>query len=275
MAKVIFDELKTRYPNSFNGTELDDPSERYGERDAWYKTNAERDHFESWDDIIEQLGVTPLEADRIKQGGMVIRRNCIDIESLNENEMEMLKSRPKGALPPRRLQNYGTYNLLFLLDFGSYRDLQRHRNGICQIPVTDGRFGMFPWYLHQLADLLKDDYKELREKTEELFARIRNLEDEGVDVDPLKSQYLFPMGTAIACHLSYSLPQMVYVSELRSQKTVHGSLRPIAQLMGQVLKDHHPGMALYLDWDSDTFSEKRGTQTIAEQPAANGAQAPA
>ncbi|MEZ4754422.1 MAG: FAD-dependent thymidylate synthase [Bdellovibrionota bacterium] len=267
MAKVIFDQIVKNYPNSFNGEELGD-NVRYAASDAWQAKFAVRDHYLRAEDLVKQFKLSPLEIDKMIAGGIILRRDTINIEKMNELEAELLASRPKWANLPRRLESYGTYNLMFLLDFGSYRDLQRHRNGICQIPLTDGKFGMFPWYMNELKGLLPDDYGDIVERTHAQFERIKNLKSEGVESDDLQDQYLYPMGTSIMCQLTYSVPQMVYVSELRSQKTVHASLRPIAQLMGEILAERHPGMALYIDKDPDTFSEKRGTQTISDQAVA-------
>jgi hypothetical protein len=82
------------------------------------------------------------------------------------------------------------------------------------------------------------------------------------DKGEIAAQYLYPMGVDIPVMLSYTLPQMVYVAELRSGKTVHPSLRPIAQQMATFLKQSHPDLKLYVDWDQDSWSAKRGDQNI-------------
>ncbi|MCB0318669.1 MAG: FAD-dependent thymidylate synthase [Bdellovibrionales bacterium] len=268
MAHVVFEQILKKYPNSFNGNELSENTEWYGAIDKWRSEHAVRDHYVSPSDLVKQFGITPLEVDKMIAGGIIIRRDTINVEKLNQMEAELLATRPKWADLPRRLEAYGRYNLVFLLDFGSYRDLQRHRNGLCQIPLTEGSFGIFPWYMNELKSLLPADYGNIAERTHAQFERIKNLSKEGVETDVLLDQYLYPMGTSIMCQLTYSVPQMVYVSELRSQKTVHASLRPIAQKIGTILEERHPGIALYIDNDPDTFSEKRGTQTIAEQAVA-------
>jgi hypothetical protein len=106
-----------------------------------------------------------------------------------------------------------------------------------------------------------------------LLAAIEGLNQQGIGTNAMQNQYLYPMGMALLCHLGYSLPQMVYVAELRSQKTVHASLRPIAQQMGAILKADFPTMALYIDNDADSWSAKRGTQTIEAKPTETEAKA--
>ena len=60
---------------------------------------------------------------------------------------------------------------------------------------------------------------------------------------------------------------MVYIGELRSAKTVHPSLRPIAQKMLSIVEHDLPGLALYGDMDEESWSAKRGEQTIASKVA--------
>jgi hypothetical protein len=79
------------------------------------------------------------------------------------------------------------------------------------------------------------------------------------------SQYLYPMGTMGLVHVSYSVPETIYVGELRSGKSVHPSLRPIAQKMLRVLAADLPGIALHGDMDESSWSAKRGEQTITSK----------
>ena len=72
------------------------------------------------------------------------------------------------------------------------------------------------------------------------------------------------MGMNVACELIYDLPQIVYVSELRSAGTVHPTLRIVAQKMAGFLAMRHPRLALYADMSESVFSVKRGTEDIVE-----------
>jgi thymidylate synthase ThyX len=267
MAMDLFNQSVDKYPNSFNGTEMDVDSSRYGERDTYYSKFAERDNYQTWSDIERQQHITADEKEDLKAGGMITRKHTVDVDGLNEIEGGVLTSRPKWAALPKRLASYGTYNMTFLIDFGSYRDIQRHRNGVCQIPMIDNTFGFNDWYLGELKRLLPEKFSEIKEEISAQLTKIHTLSDEGIEVDTLKSQYLYPMGMNIACNVTYSVPQMVYVSELRSGKMVHSSLRPIAQNMAKVLEENHTGIALYIDWDASNWDAKRGEQTIMEKTA--------
>ncbi len=264
-ARNIFAELCKKYPHSFTGNEMelsDSP------RDAYAAHCAERTHFVSVDNIKHQFAPTSEEWKSILSGNIVTRNQTVDLKNLCQNEAETLSARPKNAALPWRLEAYGKYNFLFLLDFGSFRDIQRHRNGVCQIPLIDGQFGMNPWYMQQCAEHLSAaDAEQLRQDIAAQFVAIGALAAQGIAATPMLNQYLFPMGTQVLVHTSYSVPETVYVSELRSGKTVHPSLRPIAQKMLEVLEQDIPGMALYGDRDEDSWSAKRGEQTISSKVA--------
>jgi thymidylate synthase ThyX len=261
LAQDLFKELYSKYPNSFTGEEMGS-AERYAARDAYATVQSARDNFVT----IADLQLSSSEIERVKAFEIVTRKNQIDIAGLNARESSALQTRPEGAHLSRRLAAYGNYNLYFLLDFGSYRDLQRHRNGTCQVPLIDGTFGIYPWYLQQVESLIGPEaFSTFKAEVTRLLAAIEALPLNSVQTNAMQNQYLYPMGMALLCHLGYSLPQMVYVAELRSMKTVHATLRPIAQQMGKILKEDFPTMALFIDTDADGWSAKRGTQTIEEK----------
>jgi thymidylate synthase ThyX len=264
-AHKIFAEVLKKYQHSFTGNEMDAAE---SPRDTYAEQFALRDHFSSADDIKAQFALTPDDMKRAACGDIVTRNQAIDLEGLRKHEAETLSARPEHVPLPWRLESYGRYNFLFLLDFGSFRDIQRHRNGVCRIPLIDGRFGLNPWYLQQFAEhLTPADAAHLTQDIATQFAAIVDLPKHGVPVTPALNQYLFPMGTQALVHASYSVPQTVYVGELRSGKTVHPSLRPIAQKMLEILEHDIPGMALYGDRDEESWSAKRGEQTIASKIA--------
>jgi thymidylate synthase ThyX len=265
VARKMFAELVGKYPHSFKGDELDASD---SPRDAYAAQFAARNHFVSVADIKRQFAPMPDEWKNIEAGNIVARNQTLDLEGLRKNEAETLSARPQQAYLPLRLESYGSYNFLFLLDFGSFRDLQRHRNGVCQIPLIDGQFGMNPWYMQQLAEHLSpEDSAQLQQDIAAQFAAIADLPKQGIACTPALDQYFYPMGVQVLVHTAYSVNETVYVGELRSAKTVHPSLRPIAQKMLEVLARDLPGAALYGDRDEECWSAKRGEQTISSKVA--------
>jgi thymidylate synthase ThyX len=266
-AHDIFDALISAHPNSFAGDEMDNGVERYQKRDQFQRQYADSAHYISPTDLINRFDLDDQAIQDIQSGAMIVDRSTIDLDSLRQFEGDLLKNRPKGASLPWRLESYGRYNCLFMLDFGSFRDLQRHRNGVCQIPRVTGRFGMHPWYMRQLDELLdRDDFARLEADLNDQFNRIDRLTArDDLDTNALDHQYLYPMGMSCLCQVSYSLPQMIYVGELRSSKHVHASLRPVAQDLLRVLEEDIDNIALYGDMEAEDWTAKRGEQTIIKK----------
>lgn len=265
-ARNIFAKIVEKYPHSFKGDELQDVADT--PRDLYTKKNAERDHYLQADDALKRFALTSDEEKQLQAGEIITRKKNVDIEGLKRFESETLSTRPANVPMPWRLESYGRYNMLFLLDYGSYRDVQRHRNGVCQVPLIDGRYGMHPWYRQQLISLLPGpEADRLLMDIAAQYERIANLAQEGVKATPMLSQYLYPMGTTALVEVTYSIPQTAYVGELRSGKTVHPSIRPIAQKMLKILASDLPGIALHGDLDEDDWSTKRGDQTITGKTA--------
>lgn len=185
----------------------------------------------------------------------------VDNAALEAAELDVIATRPAKTNLPRYLDGYGQYTATFDLDYGSYRDLQRHRNGICRIPLLTGERGFHDWYLDELPGDLRARAKALIDAQ---YAAIAKLDARAED-----KQYLYPLGAKVRCQTVYTLPQMVYVIELRSQNTVHSTLRDVMHWMHGELKARHPKLALYTDLEPSRFDLKRGTQTIVKRDDAD------
>ena len=266
VAQDVFDGLYAKYPNSFKSDDMT----RHDERDAYIQAQTSADFGSSAAVRMARHGLTAEEQTALRRGELVARRTTLDLEGLRRQETDVLTTRPSGAALPRRLKVYGSYNLFFLLDYGSYRDIQRHRNSVNVVPLLEAGFGIDPWYLHEMQSLLSAaDFSRIQARIAELLAAVEALPAQGVaGCTPMQNQYLLPMGCRVLVQQACSVPQMVYVGELRSGKTVHGSLRPVAQAMLKVLQADLPGIALYGDFDSDSWTAKRGEQTISAKEIA-------
>ena len=175
-----------------------------------------------------------------------------------EGYSRLLKTRPRGAMLPHFLSDLGQLHFhRFTLDFGSFRDLQRHRNGVCRMPLLTVKYGFEPWYLDQLDD-------ELRGKAEDLLTAAA-FEIESLTEDPVERQYYVPMGFGVPCDVTYGLPAAVYVAELRTNKTVHPTLRKVTQWMASCIGINFKDVVLHTDLEADDWSIRRGNQTIEEK----------
>lgn len=181
--------------------------------------------------------------------------------SIKSEDLEKYKDilfwRPIKTGLPNFLAELGNITFEFLLDYGSFRDIQRHRNGVCRIPLLTTDFGFNSWYLEQLPNDLRTEAEKL---IEEQKARIA-----GLEAEPKYLQYYIAMGFNATCKVSYGLPATVYVVELRSGKAVHPTLRRIAHKMRESLLKMFPDLVLHCDMDMDDWDARRGLQDITEK----------
>jgi len=172
--------------------------------------------------------------------------------SFNEDEIRLLATRPSRCELHQRFRGAGVLDFNFLLDFGSYRDLQRQRSSIQEMPLLTMSLGFHEWYLDQLPGWVHSEISEISKQAMALFCN-----------DVVK-QYYIPMGFKVCVKMTCPLPAAVYIAELRSAQTVHPTLRQIAQQMGRSLQDFLPNMKLHVDYSDDQWSTKRGTQDIVK-----------
>jgi hypothetical protein len=225
--------LKEKYPNSFSHKTYQD-SEDYREytgRNYTYYHNPDSPQFRLSTDVKES-----------------------DIKEY----ADLLQNRPQKTLLPQFMLDLGLTKFEFLLDFGSFRDLQRHRNGVCRMPLITTEFDFNEWYLDQLPD-------DLRIKANELIANQTKALEE-LDCSPEDKQYYIAMGYNVSCSLSFGLPAMVYVIELRAGRTVHPSLRKVIHEMSRAVEAKFPDIKLYTDYLLDDWDVRRGSQDIIENP---------
>lgn len=259
IARKIFDELIAKYPHSFAEGDLNSTNPSRSDNDEYALAEAEDEYIVRPCTVANLIGLEDI-FEHIYEGAILFSFGNVDSERLNLNESQALATRPRGSHLSRRLSSYGQHNMAYVLDFGSFRDLQRHRNGYCPLPLVTSRFKLNKFYSTQFDALLSNqDWAELLASINRLISDADKL-----PCSEYERQYYFPMGVNCLGFMSYSLPQAVYVAELRSAKTVHPSLRTLAQLMGQELKRMYPDMALYVDFSEDSFSAKRGHQDIVE-----------
>jgi thymidylate synthase ThyX len=232
IAKEIIAKLKEKYPSSFSHKEYP-TEEEYLE-----KSMAKFAYFD--DALITGFSCSPK----------------LDIDGLKKHE-KLLTERPPKAELHQRFRQYGNIEFSFPLDFGSYRDLQRHRSCVQEMPLLSTHHGFYSWYLEQLPEDLR---KEALEVLKDQELRISKL----VASDEVK-QYYTAMGYTVTVKLTGSLPAVVYTAELRSLDTVHPTLRVQAQRMGEAIKASVPGIAMHHDMSPGIWNIKRGSQDIVRK----------
>lgn len=182
------------------------------------------------------------------------------IDSVNHERLaeyrEALASRPPKIELPYAVRDAGSAEFRFLLDFGSFRDIQRHRAVSLRMPLLTAHHGFEPWYLSELPDAL-------RERAEHTIkTQLAAIEMLGLP-DTLK-QYYLPMGFRTVVRFTGDLRALAYLVEIRATRFVHPTLRMRAVQMARKLQETYgnDGLVLHLDPEPDRFDVKRGTHDI-------------
>lgn len=173
-----------------------------------------------------------------------------------DNYKEIMKQRPpKTELPPMIAES-GVISYEFLLDFGSFRDLQRHRAVAQRMPLLTRTHGFHEWYLTSLPDDLQIETRE--------FITKQNTRIDTLDTTDEIKQYYTPMGYRVPCRVIGDLKALVYLVELRATRFVHPTLVMQALNMIHDLKKRFGdyGLTIHHDDEPHRFDIKRGEQDI-------------
>jgi thymidylate synthase ThyX len=166
-----------------------------------------------------------------------------------------LENRPKRA-PIPKMPGHPGIEVSHVTDFGSFRDIQRHRNCVQKIPVLTLDLGFSSWYLDQLPD---DIRKDARNHLQEVCGFVEKVEN------PFEAQYYIPMGYQVENVINMSIPQAVYMAELRSSALVHPTARRVGTDIANFLEEEYPFIKIYPDRSESEWNIRRGTQTITEK----------
>lgn len=183
-------------------------------------------------------------------------KNNIQPQELKQYK-DIIEKRPPKTNLPHFLTELGNIIFDFNLDFGSFRDIQRHRNGVCRMPLLTTKLNFNSWYLEQLPEQTKEEAKNLID--------IQKQRIEALETSDQNKQYYIAMGFNVPCRVSYGLPALVYVIELRASKAVHPTLRDVAHKMHYTLKELFPDLVLHTDLEPSNWDIKRGSQDIIEK----------
>jgi thymidylate synthase ThyX len=171
----------------------------------------------------------------------------------------ILSGRPPKTELPKYLGELGTMQFRFLLDFGSFRDIQRQRAVHQRMPLLTYVHGFEPWYLEQLPDVLRVEAETLLAENQDAVQEL------GVSKEDM--QYFIPMGYLAPNRLTGDIPALVYLAELRAGSTVHPTLQVRARQIASALEGRLSkyGLKLYIEGESGRFDVKRGAQDITRK----------
>jgi len=231
-AETILSQLKGKYSHSFSHP-LEEEQEKY-----------------------RQLSVKSYSYFSPANPSEFSMKTTVEPEALSKYN-DILENRPLKTGLPGFLGDLGSLSFEFIFDYGSFRDLQRHRNGICRMPLLTTDLGFHSWYLEQLPEDMKLEALELIDSQAKKIAAL--------NISKELKQYYIAMGFNVACHVSYPLPAAAYVIELRSGRAVHPSLRRIAHKMYEAAKEKLPQLKLNVDLSQDDWDIRRGLADIVKK----------
>jgi thymidylate synthase ThyX len=178
--------------------------------------------------------------------------------SINTNLLPkaILEKRPPKTELPKHLAEAGTLQFEFLLDFGSFRDLQRHRAITQRMPLLTTEIGFENWYMNELTENLKNKAKIFLKNQEDKIQKL-NLSKED-------AQYYIAMGYKVSNKVTGNIPALVYLVELRATRFVHPTLRKKAKMIADKMSElfSKNGLVIHLDKEIDRFDIKRGEHDI-------------
>jgi thymidylate synthase ThyX len=171
------------------------------------------------------------------------------------------------------------------LDYGSWRDLQRHRNGLCEATFPywqrndaglidgDNPLLIHDWYLKNIDQRLglRSEVYAFHRTLSQLFSDLLHCAGSGTKYEEMTSLigYLLPLGRVVPTSIFYSLEQWDYVFDLRLRDTVHPTLVDFLSTAVYEIGSRVPyfikkydGRIAFIKKERDSINYQRGKQTI-------------
>jgi thymidylate synthase ThyX len=137
---------------------------------------------------------------------------------------------------PGRAFERTSYRFEVICDYGSFRDLQRHRLLTIEWQPLSPRHGMS--YPSEVVDVgAEEDWHRVMDASEDLYERLVNagLGD--------AAQYAVAMAHGIRFYMEMNAREAMHLIELRSAPQGHPTYRRVAQRMHDLIGEVHPAVA--------------------------------
>ncbi|MBW2974915.1 FAD-dependent thymidylate synthase [Candidatus Woesearchaeota archaeon] len=167
------------------------------------------------------------------------------VSTMSEAEKEKildtcLKRLQKFDRPLRELEHI-SYTFDVLMDYGGFRDVQRHRIAT----QTNQDFNVEHGY--SMPPEIKEagfekEFEDCMEKAKSAFNRI-------AEEMPKEAQYIIPLAYRKRLLMTMNLRELFHFIRLRSGKMGHLAYRKIAWQMHDLIKEKHPLFAGYIECD--------------------------
>ena len=151
---------------------------------------------------------------------------------------EYLSRRGKHDAPGRALERIFC-TIEMTMDYGAYRDIQRHRMATQSTQGPSPYFGFSaPPEIERFGYL--DKYWRLMERAQHAY---ESLAQAGFESE---AAYVLPLGTRMRALFTWNLREVVHFVELRSSRQGHPSYRHIAQEVYRAVEGSFPLVARYM-----------------------------
>lgn len=161
---------------------------------------------------------------------------------------EYLARRGKWDEPLRALEHI-TYTFDILVDYGAFRDIQRHRMATQTTQLlTDAHGFETPPEIHEYGYTAR--FNELMEQGSAAFQSL-------VQEFPYEAQYVLPLAYRKRALFTWNLRSLHHFISLRSAKQGHASYRDIAQQVYHEIRRVHPLLARYIRVDLQDYALAR------------------
>jgi thymidylate synthase ThyX len=164
------------------------------------------------------------------------------VKKLNQKEKEKiideaLKRKGEYDRPLRELEHvYYTFDIL--VDYGAFRDIQRHR--MCtqtnQDATCEHGYAM-PYEFQEVG--ARDQFIKCMERAKEAYDQI-------FKKFPKEAQYIVPLAFKKRVLITWNLRELFHFIPLRSSPKGHISYRVVAQKIFDEIEKVHPGLARYI-----------------------------
>ena len=146
---------------------------------------------------------------------------------------------------PLRALEHLSYTFEILVDYGAYRDIQRHRmaSQTRQMPSPQHGYSM-PEEVAQYG--VQDLFETCMQRAATAYEQIGQ-------VQPHVAPYVLPLAYRCRVLITWNLRALYHFVQLRSAKQGHVSYRRIAQDVYRALHAHHPLLARYMRVDLEDY----------------------
>lgn len=170
-------------------------------------------------------------------------------QAQRQNAIDAYLSHRGAHDQPLRALEHLTYTFEILVDYGAYRDIQRHRM------ATQTRQMPSPQHGYSLPEEVarygvKEIFEACMQHAADAYEQIRH-------VQPHVAPYVLPLAYRCRVCITWNLRELHHFVQLRSAKQGHVSYRRIAQDVYRALDAHHPLLAQYIRVDLADYGLSR------------------